>query len=84
MTLPYKIVVAVLAFVLSFTGGFVQGQKAGREATLKAAVKAYQQREKINENVQNMDGVALCMALGGLRGQCADLLRGVHKTAESE
>jgi len=83
MTLPYKIMAAFLALVLVFGLGLIQGQKYGREATLRAAVTAYQQRERINHDVQDMDATALCMALGGVRGQCAALLRGVHEATDN-
>jgi len=75
-SLPYKIGLAALVVMVAFTTGYFSGRQHGREAALKAAVQAYQTRNRIDENVQNMDGVALCMALGGLRGQCADLMRG--------
>jgi len=83
LTLPHKIMVAFLGVVLVFGLGFMRGLDYGREATLKAAVAAYQQRERINHDVQDMDATALCMALGGLRGQCAALMRGLDKTTQN-
>jgi len=61
--------------------GYLAGRNHGREAALKAAVAAYQAREKINETVQNLDPVALCRALGGVREECADLMRRMDETA---
>jgi len=78
MTIIHKIGLIALALAGIFAGGYWQGRQHGREATLKAAVAAYQTRNKINDKVQNMDATALCLALGGLREECAALMRGVE------
>ena len=50
-----------------------------QDAALKAAqavTQAIQNRAGINETINDMDSVALCIELGGLRDQC-EQLRGV-------
>jgi len=80
-SLPYKIGLAGAVVMVAFTSGYFTGRNHGREATLKAAVQAYQTREKINEDVQSLDPVALCRALGGMPDECAALMRGLDKAA---
>jgi len=41
-------------------------------------------RETINHETKNLDPVALCLALGGVREECAALMRGVAEAATSE
>jgi len=88
MTLPlslsHKITIAVLILMLAFSSGYMAGRKYGREATLKAAVQAYQTREKINHETDNLDPARLCLALGGVREECAALMRGVAEAASGE
>jgi len=81
LTLPQKAIAAFLILIAVFAGGYVQGQKYGREATLKAAVTAYQTRERINHETDNLDPHALCLALGGMSDECAALLRRMDETA---
>jgi len=77
-SLPYKIGLTALVLMVAFTSGYFSGRQHGREAALKAAVEAYQSRGRINEQVQNMDASRLCLALGGMSNECADLLRGLE------
>ncbi len=47
-----------------------------QDAALKAAqavAQAIQNRAGINETIDNLDSVALCVELGGLRDQCEQL-----------
>lgn len=47
-----------------------------QQAALKAAEavsQAIQNRAGINETINNMDGFALCVELGGVRDQCEQL-----------
>ncbi|MCF7646039.1 hypothetical protein KQ944_12770 [Bacillus subtilis] len=49
-----------------------------QQAALKAAqavTQAIQNRVGINERIDNMDSIALCIELGGLRDQCEQLRR---------
>jgi len=84
LTLPYKIGLVALVLAGVFMGGYMTGRNLAREALLKAAMQAYQLREKINAEVYNMDGVGLCLALGGVREECAALMRGMDKTTQGE
>jgi len=81
LSLPQKIGIAALFLMAAFTTGYMAGRNQGREATLKGAVTAYQTREKINHDTQNLDPVALCRALGGMPDECAALLRGLVEAA---
>jgi len=79
MSLFHKISLAAMFIMAAFASGYWQGRQHGYEATLKAAISAYQSREKINDKVQNMDAAALCLALGGLPVECADIMRVLDK-----
>jgi len=79
MILPYKISLGFLLLAGLFAAGYFSGCQQGRKTTLKAAVSAYQLRGQINHETDNLDPVALCHALGGLREECATLLRGMDK-----
>ncbi|MHC3941660.1 hypothetical protein [Paenochrobactrum sp. BZR 201-1] len=56
---------------------YVLGVHDGKQqAALKTAAainQAIQNRAGINETINNMDAVRLCVELGGLRGQCEQL-----------
>ncbi|UCA47004.1 hypothetical protein [Pseudochrobactrum sp. XF203] len=39
----------------------------------QAVTQAIQNRAGINETIDNMDGIALCIELGGMRDQCEQL-----------
>jgi len=82
MSLLHKLGIAAVVLITAFTSGYMAGRNHGREATLKAAVKAYQTRERINHETENMDAAALCLALGGLPVECADIMRGLAEAAE--
>ncbi|WOC14967.1 hypothetical protein [Pseudochrobactrum sp. MP213Fo] len=65
----------VSAAVLSGTyqlGKYHQRQQAAVE-TAQAITKAIQNRAGVNETINNMDSVRLCLELGGLRDQCEQL-----------
>jgi len=68
---------AALAAVGLLTGIFLYGRavgvQAGRVEALAATVEAYQKRSDVDAEVRNMDAVALCVELGGLRDECAEL-----------
>jgi len=80
MSLPYKIALFSMCIFCTLSIGYMAGRNHGREATLKAAVAAYQTRERINHETDNLDPHALCRALGGLQHECAALMRGLDKT----
>ena len=39
----------------------------------QAVTQAIQNRAGINETIDNMDGIALCIELGGMRDHCVQL-----------
>lgn len=74
-------VAAVLAAFLCLAAGYAAGTIKERQrsalAAAEATAKAIQKRADIDEEVINMDAVALCKQLGGVREQC-DQLRGLE------
>ncbi|MBX8811214.1 hypothetical protein HBA91_01080 [Ochrobactrum sp. MR34] len=68
---------AVIGGAISGLFFYALGQHDGKQdAALKAAqamTQAIQNRAGINETIDNMDSVALCIELGGLRDQCEQL-----------
>lgn len=74
---------AFLSFA-AFMSGFFYGQNTSRKAVLEQAVSAFQQSEKIKNEVATMDDFELCIALGGLRDICTTFLRGLDKTPEGK
>ena len=71
---------AVIGGAVSGLFFYALGQHDGKQdAALKAAqavTQAIQSRAGINETIDNMDSVALCVELGGVHEQCKQL-RGV-------
>ena len=68
---------AVIGGAVSGLFFYALGQHDGKQdAALKAVqavTQAIQNRAGINETINNMDSVALCVELGGLRDQCEQL-----------
>ncbi|WP_332065707.1 hypothetical protein [Bartonella sp. CB189] len=67
------IVVALSSF---FYGRFVQKNKA-----LIQAVSAFQNREKINDEILALSPFNVCLALGGMPDECASVVHGMDKTS---
>jgi len=82
LSLPHKLGLAAMCLMAAFLTGYMAGRNHGRVATLEAAVEAYQTRERINYETENMDAAALCLALGGLPIECTDIMRGLAETTE--
>ena len=78
MTLPYRLGFISLILAAAFLSGFFYGRSAGRTAALESAVIAYQNRERIDHETDNLSPVDLCIAVGGLPDECTTLLRGVE------
>lgn len=76
------IVGAAIGGAISGLFFYALGQHDGKQdAALKAAqavTQAIQSRAGINETIDNLDSVALCVELGGVRDQC-EQLRGLAK-----
>ncbi|MBX8824764.1 hypothetical protein [Ochrobactrum sp. SFR4] len=70
---------AVIGGAVSGLFFYALGKYDGKQdAALKAAqavTQAIQNRAGINETINNMDSVALCVELGGVRDQCEQLRR---------
>ncbi|WP_113946148.1 hypothetical protein [Pseudochrobactrum asaccharolyticum] len=56
--------------------GIHDGKQPAAMKAAQAVTQAIQNRAGINETIDTMDSVALCIELGGVRGQC-EQLRGV-------
>ena len=83
MSLPYRIGLYALLLSAAFTSGFFYGRSSGRNDALKAAVTAFQNREKINHDVSKLGDIDLCVALGGMRDECEELMPGMDKTTQA-
>ena len=55
--------------------GIHEGKQQAALKAAQAVSQAIQNRAGINETINNMDGFALCVELGGLRDQCEQLRR---------
>ncbi|MFD1199593.1 hypothetical protein ACFQ3K_14905 [Brucella gallinifaecis] len=70
---------AVLAAFLCLGAGYTYGTMKERQrsalAAAEATAKAIQKRADIDEEVINMDAYRLCLELGGVRDECAQLRR---------
>jgi outer membrane lipoprotein SlyB len=71
------IIGAVIGGAISGLFFYALGQHDGKQqAAMKAAqavTQAIQNRAGINETIDNMDDIALCIELGGLPEQCEQL-----------
>lgn len=78
--LKYSLAALVAAFLLFCAGslyGTIKERQRSALAAAEATAKAIQKRADIDEKVINMDAVALCKQLGGVREQC-EQLRGLE------
>jgi hypothetical protein len=66
-----------------FGGGYYKGTSDGKLRQMKDTVEALQTRGKIDSNVQKLGDYDLCIELGGLPVDCAEL-RGMDPAAESQ
>lgn len=62
---------------------YLKGRSDGRIELLDKTVKAYERRSKIDNDVQDLSRFDLCISLGGMPGECAQL-RGMVKTAKAK
>ena len=53
--------------------GIHEGKQQAALKAAEAVSQAIQNRAGINETINNMDGFALCVELGGVRDQCEQL-----------
>lgn len=72
---------ALIGALMGFA--YVKGRTDGRVQQLQSAVKAYEKREKIDGSVEDLSRFDLCLQLGGVPAECAQL-RGLAKAAPGE
>ena len=70
---------AIIGGAVSGLFFYALGQHDGKQdaalKTAQAVTQAIQNRAGINEAIDSMDSVALCVELGGVRDQCEQLRR---------
>jgi len=64
-----------LCLAAGYVAGTIKERQRSALAAAEATAKAIQKRADIDEEVINMDAVALCKRLGGVREQCEQLRR---------
>ncbi|EYS91664.1 hypothetical protein X471_00739 [Bartonella bacilliformis str. Heidi Mejia] len=65
-------------FFVAFTS-FFYGRSFERGKSLINAISSFQNREKINDEIFALSPFHLCLALGGMPEECADILRRVEQ-----
>ena len=72
-----SIAVGAVMAIAALSGTFLFGAHSERiKANTKLnenIIKAVRSRAGIDEKINNMDAITLCLELGGLRGQCEQL-----------
>ena len=72
-----SIAIGALAAVIALSGAFMLGAHSERyKANIKLnqnIIKAVRSRAGINEKINDMDALALCIELGGVPEQCEQL-----------
>ncbi|WP_455478013.1 hypothetical protein V3565_04490 [Bartonella sp. B10] len=61
---------------------FFYGRYFERNKTLIQAVSAFQDREKINDEIFSLSPLRICLALGGMPDECTAVLRGMDQTPD--
>ncbi|WP_271896344.1 hypothetical protein [Candidatus Phyllobacterium onerii] len=59
--------------------GTYQGRQQAAVAVAVETAKSYKERAEIDDKVQTLDAIALCLQLGGMPNECVIQLRGVEK-----
>lgn len=78
---PFGKAVAVVLVIAALLGaGYWKGRSDARVEQLKDTLAAIEKRERIDERIQGLDGIALCNELlgGGVHDECQQL-RGVEE-----
>jgi len=72
---------AALGALLSVGPVYLYGVSHGRQQAAVSAIKetaeAFQERANLNEAINSLDPVALCVELGGMQSDCEQQLRGL-------
>jgi len=83
MGLRDKIYIISLLIIAAFLSGFFYGRGQGKTAALQNAVADYRLRGEENRHAEEMDFISLCVALGGVRRDCAAALRRLGAAAKA-
>lgn len=78
---PFGKAIAVAIIAAALLGaGYWKGRADSRAEQLRDTIAAIEKREKIDERIQGLDGIALCNELlgGGVHDECKQL-RGVEE-----
>jgi hypothetical protein len=75
--------VALTILAGAYGTGYFKGRADGRTAQLKQAVKAYETRNGIDTVVDGLGSQQLCIELGGLPDECAQL-RGLDQATQGQ
>lgn len=72
-------VLVIVGVIAAIGGAYLVGKRDGRaDVAIKAAAqieRAWKDRGKIDDKVQNMDSVSICVELGGVLADCQQLRR---------
>jgi hypothetical protein len=75
-----KIAAAVIIGAVLVGAGYIKGRSDGKLRQMKDTVEAIQNRGVINNEVSKLGDYSLCLRLGGMPDDCAQL-RGMDSTA---
>lgn len=68
---------------ITYKIGFNQGRKRYKTDTLAASIRAFNERQKIDDEVSSTDAYDICIALGGLPDDC-EQLRGLVESPKNK
>ncbi|WP_336288143.1 MULTISPECIES: hypothetical protein [unclassified Bartonella] len=80
--LSHSHLVIALVIVVALSS-FFYGRSFERSRTLIQAVSAFQNREKINDEIFFLSPFHVCLALGGMPDECATVLRGMDEATKN-
>ncbi|MGU3399134.1 hypothetical protein ACLBWS_05235 [Brucellaceae bacterium D45D] len=69
------VLAAFLFLGVGYTYGTIKQRQRAALAAAEAAAKAIERRADIDETIIGMDAYRLCLELGGVRDECAQLRR---------
>ena len=75
MSVMWKGGLAVALVAGIFLAGYWQGRNAGKREQLEDTIKAFEKRQEIDNEIDNLDAYRVCLELGGMPEQCAELRR---------
>jgi hypothetical protein len=78
-----KIAAAIIVGAVLVGAGYIKGREDGKLRQMKDTVEAVQNRGVINNEVSKLPDYSLCIRLGGLPDDCAQL-RGMDATPQGK